>query len=118
MKTKILLALFLAGVAALAVAQRPVACTAADAGEHVGEIATITGTVNSVHQAEKGNIFVNIGAKYTNQVFTAFIPSSSAADFFNPQQYEGKTVAVSGKIELYHGKPQIIVTNVSQIIIK
>lgn len=66
MKTKILLALFLAGVAALVVAQRPVACTAADAGEHVGEIATITGTVNSVHQAEKGNIFVNIGARYTN----------------------------------------------------
>jgi DNA/RNA endonuclease YhcR with UshA esterase domain len=29
-----------------------------------------------------------------------------------------KTVAVSGKNSLYHGKPEIIVTNVSQIIIK
>ncbi|MGH7981950.1 MAG: hypothetical protein ACREFF_02245 [Candidatus Udaeobacter sp.] len=61
---------------------------------------------------------MNIGGKYTNQVFTAFIPSSSAADFSNPQQYDGKTVAVSGKIELYHGKPEIKVANVSQIIIK
>jgi DNA/RNA endonuclease YhcR with UshA esterase domain len=115
MKTKICLALLLDAVVALAMAQTPI-YTAADAAKHVDEIATITGTVNSVHQAGKGNIFVNIGGKYTNQVFTAFIPSSSAADFSNPQQFEGKTVAVSGKIELYHGKPEIIVTNVSQII--
>jgi len=59
-----------------------------------------------------------MGGKYPNQAFTAFVPSSSAAQFSNPQQYEGKTVAVSGKITLYRGKPEIIVTNVSQIIIK
>jgi len=52
------------------------------------------------------------------QAFTAFVPSSSAAQFSNPQQYERKTVAVSRKITLYRGKPEIIVTNVSQIIIK
>jgi hypothetical protein len=33
-------------------------------------------------------------------------------------QYEGKTVVVSGKITRYRGKLEIIVTNVSQIIIK
>ena len=59
-----------------------------------------------------------MGGKYPNQAFTAFIPSSSAAQFSNPQQYEGKTAAVSGKITLYHGKPEISITNVSQIIIK
>jgi hypothetical protein len=42
---------------------------------------------------------------------TAFIPSASAAQFSNPQQYEGQTVSVPGKITLYHGKPEIIVTS-------
>jgi len=36
---------------------------------------------------------------------TAFIASASAAQFSNPQQYEGQTVSVSGEITLYHGKP-------------
>jgi DNA/RNA endonuclease YhcR with UshA esterase domain len=116
MRTKIFLGLLLPGVAALVVAQRPVACTAAEAGKHVGEIATITDKVNGVHQSGRGNIFLNLGGKNPNQVVTVFVPASSAAEFSNPQQYDGKTVAVSGKIELYHGKPEIIVTNVSQII--
>jgi DNA/RNA endonuclease YhcR with UshA esterase domain len=46
---------------------------------------------------------------------TAFTPSASAALFSNPQQYEGQTVSVSGKITLYHGKPEIIVTSPAQI---
>jgi DNA/RNA endonuclease YhcR with UshA esterase domain len=117
MKTKIFLALLLVGVAALVVAQTPT-YTATEAAKHVGEIATITDTVAGVHQSGKGNIFLNMGGKYPNQAFTAFIPTSSAAQFSNPQQYEGKTVAVSGKITLYRGKPEIIVTNVSQIIAK
>jgi len=118
MKPKIFLALILAGVAALVVAQGPVACTAAEAAKYVGQIATVTDKVDGVHQSERGNIFLNLGGKNPNQIVTAFIPAANAGDFFNPQQYEGKTVAVSGKITLNHGKPEIIVTNVSQIIIK
>jgi hypothetical protein len=118
MKTQIFLALLLAGVIALAIAQSPVTCTASEAGKHVGEIATITDKVDGVHQSGRGNIFLNLGGKNPNQIVTAFIPAASAGDFSNPQQYDGKTVAVSGKITLYQGKPEIIVTNVCQIIIK
>jgi len=56
-----------------------------------------------------------MGGKYPNQAFTAFIPSAGAAQFPQPQQYEGRTVAVSGKITLYKGKPEIIVTSPAQI---
>ena len=118
MKTKIFLALLLAGVTALLVAQGRVACTAAEAGKHVGEIATITDKVEGVHQSGRGNIFLNLGGKNPNQMVTAFIPAASAGDFSNPQQYDGKIVAVSGKITLSQGKPEIVVTNVSQIIAK
>lgn len=71
--------------------------------------------VDAFHQSGKGNIFLNMGGKYPNQTFTAFIPSDSAARFSNPQQYEGRTVSVSGKIALYKGKPEIIVNSPSQI---
>jgi hypothetical protein len=71
--------------------------------------------VDGFHQSGKGNIFLNMSGKYPNQAFTSFIPSASAAQFPNPQQYEGQTVAVSGKIILYHKKPEIIVNSPSQI---
>src|SRR6266540_1827688 len=117
MKTKSLLTLFAVLCAASIIAQTS-NYTAADAAKHVGEVATVTDRVDGVHQSSKGNIFLNMGGKYPNQAFTAWIPSASAGQFSNPQQYEGKTVAMSGKITLYRGKPEIIVTNVSQIIIK
>jgi len=89
--------------------------TPQEAAKHVGETATITRMVDGFHQSGKGNIFLNIGGKYPNQAFTAFIPAASAAQFSNPQQYEKRTVAVSRKITLYHGKPEIVVNSPSQI---
>jgi hypothetical protein len=49
-----------------------------------------------------------MAGKYPNQAFTTFIPSASAAQFSNPQQYEGKTVAVSGKITVYRGSRKLL----------
>jgi DNA/RNA endonuclease YhcR with UshA esterase domain len=118
MKTKSLLMLLTVVCAALAIAQAPPNYTAAETPKHVGETATVTDKVDGVHQSGKGNIFLNMGGKYPNQAFTAFIPSASAAQFPNPQQYEGRTVAVSGKIALYKGKPEIIVNSPSQITLK
>ena len=115
MKTKTIIVLFTATIAALAVAQTPATYTPAEAAKHVGETATVTGKVDGFHQSGKGNIFLNMGGAYPNQAFTAFIPSGSAAQFANAQQYEGKTVSVSGKIQLYKGKPEIIVNAPSQI---
>src|SRR5215471_5001515 len=114
MKREIFLAVFT--VAALAAGQTAPIYPPKEAAKHVGEIATIKGRVDGFHQSGKGNVFLNMGGKYPNQAFTAFIPSSSAAQFSNAQQYDGKTVSVSGKITLYRGKPEIVVTNVSQII--
>ena len=117
MKRKTLFTLFAFICAASIVAQSST-YSPGEAAKHVGETATITGTVDSVHQSSKSNIFLNMGGKYPNQAFTAFIPSSSAGQFPNPQQYEGRTVSVSGKISLYKGKPEIIVNSPSQITAK
>jgi len=89
--------------------------TAREAAQHVGETATITDKVDGVHQSSKGNIFLNMGGTYPNPAFTAFIPARGAAQFRQPQQYQGRTVAVSGRITLHQGKPEIIVTSPAQI---
>jgi DNA/RNA endonuclease YhcR with UshA esterase domain len=115
MKMKTLLALCMAAVAASVIAQTPPNYSPTEAAKHVGETATVTGAVDGFHQSGKGNIFLNMGGKYPNQSFTAFIPSGSAAHFPNAQQYEGRTITVSGKIALYKGKPEIIVNSPSQI---
>ncbi len=115
MKTKSMLALLPVICAALAVAQAPPNYTAAEAAKHVGETATVKDKVDGVHQSARGQIFLNMGGKDPNQAFTAFIPSAIAAQFPRPQQYEGQTVAVSGKIILPKGKPEIIVTSPSQL---
>ena len=89
--------------------------TAREAAQHVGETATITARVDGVHRSGKGNILLNMGGTYPNQAFTAFIPGKSARQFSDYQKYDGKTVAVSGKITLNRGKPEIVVTSQSQV---
>jgi hypothetical protein len=89
--------------------------TAREAARHVGETATIMDKVDGTHRSNKGDILLNMGGTYPNQVFTASITARSASKFRNPQQYEGRIVAVSGKITLYRGKPEIIITSLSQI---
>jgi hypothetical protein len=92
MKTKTVIALFAVAVVALAIAQTPPTYPPEEAAKHVGETATITGRVDGFHQSGKGNIFLNMGGKYPNQAFTAFIPSANAGQFSQAQQYEGKTI--------------------------
>src|SRR6266513_1449712 len=118
MKIKTLLTPLAVMCACFAIAQAPPNYTAGEAAKHVGETATVTDRVDGFHQSGKGNIFLNMGGAYPNQAFTAFIPSGSASHFSNAAQYEGKTVSISGKIQLYKGKPEIIVNSPSQITAK
>lgn len=89
--------------------------SASEAAKHVGESATVTDMVSNVHESGKGNIFLNMGGTYPNQMFTGFIPASAASAFSDAKQYDGKTVSISGKITVYKGKPEIVVTSQSQI---
>ena len=94
--------------------------TPEDAEKHVGETATVEGKVSSVFVSKKNNAFLNIGGDYPNQAFTVALLARSADSSLieNAGQYDEKTVAVTGRIELYKGKPEIIVNSPSQISIK
>jgi len=89
--------------------------SAAEAAKHVGETATVTDKVANVFESKAGNIFLNFGPRYPNQVFTAFIPKDSADQFPNVKELNGRTVSITGKIVLYKGKPEIVLDHPSKL---
>ena len=89
--------------------------SAADAGNHVGEYATVAGKVYQVYESRKGTIFLDIGGNYPNNPFTAVIFFREAHNFNNVRQYQGKTIEVTGKIRTYQGTPEIILNDREQI---
>jgi endonuclease/exonuclease/phosphatase family metal-dependent hydrolase len=90
-----------------------------EAARHVGQTATVCGTVASTHFAEdsKGRpTFLNLGRPYPDQSFTVVIFGDDRAAFGEPERrYRGQRICVSGTIELYKGKPQIVAHTPHQI---
>ncbi len=82
---------------------------------YVGQTVAVEGTVASVHVTRGGTTFLNFGAAYPKQTFTAVIFSSAASRFPNPQQWEGKRVRVTGKVRLYRDRPEIVLESLSQL---
>ena len=93
--------------------------TAAEAGKHVGESATVCGLVVSAHYAATSKAqptFLNLDKAYPNQPFTAVIFGTDRPKFSAPETAMlGKHICVTGKIELYRGKSEIIVHEPDQI---
>lgn len=90
-----------------------------DAAKHIGESETVCGTVVDVHTASssKGSpTFINLDKSYPNQVFTILVWGSDLSKFNPaPAVWNGKATCVTGKIELYRGKPEIVAHDSGQI---
>ena len=86
---------------------------------HVGELVTVCGVVASAKYAETTNrqpTFLNLDKPYPNQIFTALIWGSNRGAFsYAPESLAGRKICVTGEIELYKGKPEIIVSGPEQI---
>ena len=89
--------------------------SADEARKLVGDSATITGKVYKVFTSKKGVIFLDIGADYPNNPFAAVILQKDTSLFPDVQQYEGKTVAITGKITDYNGAVEIVLSSQDQI---
>ena len=81
------------------------------ASRYVGQTVTVEGLIVSVHTSRGGNSFLNFGAAYPNQVFSVVIFRDAAARFGDLHRWEGKRVRVTGRIQLYQGKPEIILND-------
>jgi len=94
--------------------------TAHEAKGHVGEVQTVCGKVASTHFASgsKGQpTFLNLDEPYPKEVFTILIWGSDRGKFGTPEaKYRDAKVCVTGKITSYHGTPEIVATEPSQIV--
>jgi DNA/RNA endonuclease YhcR with UshA esterase domain len=115
---RLALALWFAATAAPALAQTPTIAPAT-AKDHVGEQVTVEGVVSEVHHAASGRAtFIDIGGRYPNNSFTAVIFQSDAGKFPSVDALNGKTIDVTGRIRLYRGAPEIILSDPGQIKVK
>jgi micrococcal nuclease len=94
-----------------------------DAHKYIGMEKTVCGTVGSATYAirTKGRpTFLNLDQPYPKQIFTVLIWGSDRNKFKNPPEsfFKGKRICVTGIIEDYRGKPEIIVRGPDQIIVK
>ena len=85
-----------------------------EAADHIGEDATVTGEVSRVSTIPSGMTFVNFGKRGEAQTFTA-VARPGVADAATLKGYEGKTIEVTGKIELYKDSPQIVIKTARDI---
>jgi hypothetical protein len=70
--------------------------------------------LRKVFTSKSGNTFLNIGATYPNQTFTGWIsPASPVSKSPMLAGIEGKRVRITGRIELYKGKPGPLLSNFS-----
>ena len=87
-----------------------------EAIQYLGKNVEVRGRVVSVTSSPLGTAFICFGRDYPNQTFAGFIAAGSK--IATDQQIatlQGKTIGISGTIELYRGKPEIEVTSTAQI---
>jgi len=96
--------------------------TASEAKDHIGEVQTVCGKVVSARFAtsSKGQpTFLNLDKPYPNEIFTILIWGENRSKFGTPEtKYNDASVCVTGKISVYHGTPEIMATEPSQIVLQ
>jgi hypothetical protein len=76
----------------------------------------VRGRVVSVTTSPLGTTFINFGGDYPHQTFAGYIAAGSKiASQKRLTILTGKTISISGTIELYKEKPEIKVVSSDQI---
>jgi len=89
--------------------------TTEEASKHIGEDAVVSGVITQISTPRNGITYLNIDGKFPDNIFTGVIFKKDASVFENIKELEGKNVELTGKIEEYKGKPQIILKKPEQI---
>jgi len=89
-----------------------------DVKSHVGETVKVCTKIYGGKFFEKDTLtLLNAGGYYPDAPLTVVIRANALKEFNNPATYyKGAHVCITGKIELFKDKPQIVVTNKSQIL--
>lgn len=91
-----------------------------DARKHIGDSVKIYGKIYGgkyLEDAKDSPTFLNLGGAYPNALLTVVIRSDARKLFKKPPEeyYKGADVSVTGRIQMFNEKPEIIVSNPNQI---
>lgn len=95
-------------------AGQPIKIEASDALHHIGDYVIATGKVYG--SKDMGSfVLVNVGAAYPDQLLTVVLRGEAKGA---ASEVNGKTIQATGKVELYKGKPEIVVTDAEHVVVK
>ena len=91
-----------------------------EVGKHIGDSVKVCGQVYDTYYAvrtENTPTFLNIGARYPNQLLTIVIWEDLRKQFDKtPEElFKDKDICIVGKIEFYRDKPQIVIKSKDQL---
>lgn len=113
---RIVMALLFAAISTNLYAQKEI--KPEEVKNHIGDSIIVQGKISGVRFFETSSkTLINIGAAYPDQLFTIVILPEvrSKLHVFPTSKDVGNIVWVTGKVELYNGKPQIAINDVKQI---
>lgn len=85
-----------------------------EAPAHIGERASVRGTLVSVYTSPRGTVFLDFCADYRTCPFSGVIFADNAEKFGDLSRYVGKTVTLTGVISSYRGRAEIKLSSPSQ----
>ncbi len=106
------------GNSAAAGAAAPVSIGTIDytsASAHVGEYASVRGTLVEAYTSKTGTVFLDFCKSYKSCAFSGVIFADDVKKFGDLSRYAGTSITLTGKISSYQGKAEIILSSPSQI---
>ena len=86
-----------------------------DAPAHVGEYASVRGTLIDAYTSKSGTVFLDFCTNYKSCVFSGVIFADDVKKFGDLSRYVGETITLTGKISSYQDKAEIILSDPKQI---
>jgi PLD-like domain len=106
------------GNAAAAGAAAPVSAGTIDyteAPSHIGETATVRGTLVEAYTSASGTVFLDFCKSYKTCTFSGVIFADDVKKFGDLSRYNGTSISLTGKISSYQGKAEIVLSSPSQL---
>jgi hypothetical protein len=86
-----------------------------EASKHVGEIASVRGTLVEAYTSASGTVFLDFCKNYKTCPFSGVIFADDTKKFGDLSRYAGEVITLTGKISSYQGKAEIVLSEPSQI---
>lgn len=85
------------------------------AQNHIGEYASVTGTLVDAYTSASGTVFLDFCKSYKTCPFSGVIFAGDVSAFGDLSRWSGKTVTLTGKITSYQGTAEIKLTKPHQL---